>query len=88
MDRRLPGRGDRAERRHGDVHGLDGDIRFANGQQVTQAWNATVTQSGSTATARNVAWNGSLAAGATASFGFLASWTGTNAAPAVTCSFG
>jgi lysophospholipase L1-like esterase len=60
-------------------------LRFTDGQQVSQAWNATVAQTGTTATARNVGWNGSLAAGATATFGFLASWNGTNTAPTVTC---
>jgi mannan endo-1,4-beta-mannosidase len=58
---------------------------FANGQTVTQAWNATVTSSGSTVTARNVSYNGTLAAGATTTFGFLGSWTGTNSVPAVSC---
>jgi mannan endo-1,4-beta-mannosidase len=58
---------------------------FANGQTVTQAWNATVTSSGSAVTASNVSYNGSLAAGASTTFGFLGSWNGTNAAPAVSC---
>ncbi|GIF76838.1 cellulose binding domain-containing protein [Asanoa siamensis] len=55
------------------------------GQQVTQSWNAAVSQSGPAVTARNVAWNGSLAPGTSATFGFLAGWTGANPAPAVTC---
>jgi lysophospholipase L1-like esterase len=60
---------------------------FANGQQLSQAWNATPTQSGATVTARNVTYNGTLAPGGTTSFGFLASWNNTtNAVPAVTCS--
>jgi mannan endo-1,4-beta-mannosidase len=59
---------------------------FANGQTITQAWNATVTGSGSTETARNVSYNGSLGAGAGTTFGFLGSWTGTNTVPtAVAC---
>ncbi|MFG1651451.1 cellulase family glycosylhydrolase [Micromonospora sp. NPDC049275] len=58
---------------------------LANGQSVTQSWNATVTSSGSTVTARNVDHNGRLAAGATASFGFLGGWTGTNPTPQVSC---
>jgi len=58
---------------------------YANGQQISQAWNATVTQSGAAVTARNLDWNGSLPAGGSTSFGFLASWTGTNTAPTVTC---
>ena len=58
---------------------------YADGQQVTQAWNATVTSNGSSVTARNVSYNGSLAAGASTTFGFLGSWTGANSVPAVTC---
>lgn len=58
---------------------------FANGQQVTQSWNTTLSQSGATVTAHNAAYNGSLAAGASTSFGFLASWNGTNAVPSISC---
>jgi mannan endo-1,4-beta-mannosidase len=58
---------------------------FANGQTVSQAWNATVTSSGSSVTSRSVSYNGSLAAGAGTTFGFLGSWNGTNSAPAVSC---
>lgn len=58
---------------------------FANGQQVTQSWNTTLSQSGATVTAHNAAYNGSLAVGASTSFGFLATWNTTNAVPAVTC---
>ena len=60
-------------------------LTWANGQTITQAWNATVTTSGTVSTAKNVSYNGSLAAGGTANFGFLGSWTSTNSAPAVTC---
>jgi cellulase/cellobiase CelA1 len=61
---------------------------FANGQQVNQAWSATLTQVGAAVTARNVSYNGSLAAGATTSFGFLASLNGVNTAPVVACAAG
>ncbi|MEU5720229.1 cellulose binding domain-containing protein [Micromonospora sp. NPDC047738] len=54
---------------------------FANGQTVSQTWNATISNSGAEYTARNVDYNGRLGAGATTSFGFLASWNGTNTAP-------
>ncbi|UQU62154.1 cellulose binding domain-containing protein [Couchioplanes caeruleus] len=54
---------------------------FAAGQTVTQAWNATVTQSGSAVTARNAGYNGSIATNGTVSFGFNGSWTGSNPAP-------
>ncbi|MEV6851317.1 arabinofuranosidase catalytic domain-containing protein [Actinoplanes sp. NPDC051411] len=55
---------------------------FGAGQQVTQAWNTTLTQSGSQVTARNAGYNGSVATNGTVSFGFNGSWTGSNPAPA------
>ena len=55
---------------------------FSAGQQVTQAWNTTLTQSGSQVTATNAGYNGSVATNASASFGFNGSWTGSNPAPA------
>ncbi|MCG5468007.1 cellulase family glycosylhydrolase [Micromonospora sp. LAH09] len=58
---------------------------FANGQSVSQTWNATLTSSGATVTARNVDYNGRLAAGASTTFGFIGGWTGSNARPEVTC---
>ncbi|MFF5057224.1 cellulose binding domain-containing protein [Micromonospora sp. NPDC000663] len=55
---------------------------YAGGQQVAQAWNATVTQSGAQVTARNVDYNAAIATNGTAAFGFNASWNGSNPAPA------
>jgi cellulase/cellobiase CelA1 len=60
-------------------------VTFANGQRVTQAWSATVTQTGAAATARNAGWNGTLGAGGSTTFGFVATWSGANTPPAVTC---
>ncbi|WP_328473388.1 non-reducing end alpha-L-arabinofuranosidase family hydrolase [Actinoplanes sp. NBC_00393] len=54
---------------------------YGAGQTVTQAWNATVTQSGAAVTARNVSYNGSVATNGTVSFGFNGSWTGSNPVP-------
>jgi len=54
---------------------------FGAGQTITQAWNATATQSGSTVTATNASWNGSLATGASTSFGFNATWNSSNPVP-------
>ena len=48
---------------------------------VTQAWNATVAQSGSTVTARNLSYNGSVAAGGSATYGFNADWSGSDPRP-------
>jgi hypothetical protein len=56
---------------------------FGAGEQVTQAWNAAVTQSGTAVSAANLAWNGALAPGASTTYGFIGS--GTSGAPAVTC---
>src|SRR4051794_27755187 len=42
---------------------------FGAGQKVGQAWNATVTQSGSQTSAVNVSYNGAIATGGSASFG-------------------
>jgi mannan endo-1,4-beta-mannosidase len=58
---------------------------YANGQTISQAWNATVTSSGSAVTATNVSYNGALGAGASTEFGFLGSWNGTNSVPTASC---
>jgi GH43 family beta-xylosidase len=55
---------------------------FGAGQKVSQAWNATVTQSGSQVSAVNVSYNGAIATNGSTSFGFTGGWTGSNPAPA------
>jgi hypothetical protein len=55
---------------------------FGAGQTVGQHWSATITQSGSTVTARNAGYNGSLGTNASTSFGFNGSWNNsTNPVP-------
>ena len=54
---------------------------FTAGQTVTQAWNATVTQTGSAVTAKNVSYNASIATNGSVAFGFNGSWTSTNPPP-------
>ncbi|MFF3445634.1 cellulose binding domain-containing protein [Streptomyces sp. NPDC002667] len=56
---------------------------FADGQKVTQLWNADYTQSGTAVTARNVGWNANVAAGSSVGFGLTGSWTGANTRPTV-----
>jgi endo-1,4-beta-D-glucanase Y len=51
-------------------------------QRITNAWNATATQSGAEVTVANAAWNGTLATGASATFGFQATAGATAATPA------
>jgi lysophospholipase L1-like esterase len=62
--------------------------QFADGQAVSQSWNATVSSSGSTVTARNAGYNGALGAGASAQFGFTGTWNGTNSTPSPSCTAG
>ncbi|MFR9798712.1 cellulose binding domain-containing protein [Streptomyces sp. MS06] len=52
---------------------------YTGDEQVTAAWNATVTQSGRDVTATNAAWNGDLPTGGSVDFGLQG--TGTAAAP-------
>ena len=70
---------------------------LANGEQVTSAWNADISQSGSTVTASNVAshWNGTIGAnGGTVAFGYQANHNGSTSVPTtftlngVTCNDG
>ncbi|MEU7722593.1 cellulose binding domain-containing protein [Streptomyces tibetensis] len=54
---------------------------FADGQKLTQAWNAETAQSGAAVTAKNVGWNANVAAGSSVSFGFTAQRSDTNTKP-------
>ncbi|GFJ82963.1 cellulose binding domain-containing protein [Phytohabitans houttuyneae] len=63
------------------VNGWALAFSFPNGQQVTNSWNAAVTQSGAAVTARNAGYNGTIAAGGTVSFGFQGTHGGTNQPP-------
>jgi hypothetical protein len=65
----------------GTVNGWTLAYNLPSGQQVTSSWNATVSQSGSSVTARNVSWNGTLAPGGTASFGYQGTLSGTYSSP-------
>ena len=58
---------------------------WANGQRLTNSWNAATTTSGTSVTARNMPYNGSLGAGASTSFGFTAARSATNTAPTPVC---
>ncbi|MEU7876101.1 cellulose-binding domain-containing protein [Dactylosporangium sp. NPDC049140] len=56
---------------------------FTAGQTVTQAWNASVTQSGAAVSAADAGYNAPIATGASTSFGFNGSWNGSaNPSPA------
>ncbi|MFB7332474.1 endo-1,4-beta-xylanase [Streptomyces adustus] len=57
---------------------------YGAGQQITQAWNATCTQSGAAVSCVNASYNGSVPDGGSVTFGFNASWSGSNPLPTVT----
>jgi hypothetical protein len=63
------------------INGWTLGFTFPSGQQITNSWNAAVTQSGSSVTARNAGYNGSIAPGANATFGFQGTHGGTNGTP-------
>ncbi|MGW0434815.1 cellulase family glycosylhydrolase [Micromonospora sp. NPDC003197] len=58
---------------------------YADGQTISQVWNATLSGAGPSVTARNLAYNGGLAAGASTTFGFLGAWQGANSVPVLRC---
>ncbi|MEV1155580.1 cellulose binding domain-containing protein [Micromonospora chokoriensis] len=63
------------------INGWTLNYSLPSGQTVTNAWNATVSQSGSAVTARNVGHNGSIAPGGTASFGYQGTLNGSYSSP-------
>lgn len=63
------------------INGWSLVFNFPSGQQVTQGWNGTFTQSGSQVTITNLSYNGSLAPGASVSPGFNGSWSSSNTSP-------
>lgn len=54
---------------------------FANGQTITQIWNASYSQSGGNVSASNLSYNGTIAPGSNTNFGFNGSWNGSNSSP-------
>ncbi|MGC5317302.1 GH12 family glycosyl hydrolase domain-containing protein [Micromonospora arida] len=63
------------------INGWTLNYSLPSGQTVTNAWNATVSQSGSAVTARNVGHNGSIAPGGTATFGYQGTLNGSYSSP-------
>ncbi|MEU8111124.1 cellulose-binding domain-containing protein [Micromonospora sp. NPDC048947] len=54
---------------------------YAGDERVTSGWNATVSQSGSTVTARNASYNGSIPAGGSTEFGLQGTYGSSGGAP-------
>ncbi|KAB8139693.1 carbohydrate-binding protein [Chloroflexia bacterium SDU3-3] len=55
---------------------------FGGNQQVTNAWNATISPASGSVVASNMSYNASIPAGGSVSFGFQGSYSGTNTVPA------
>jgi endo-1,4-beta-xylanase len=55
---------------------------FPGDQKITNAWNATVTQTGTSVTATNASYNAIINPGGSTSFGFQGTWTANDTAPA------
>jgi hypothetical protein len=54
---------------------------FPGDQKITNAWNAQVSQSGSSVTAANASYNGTVPAGGSVDFGFQGTWSAGNPSP-------
>ncbi|MET8199041.1 cellulose binding domain-containing protein [Micromonospora taraxaci] len=63
------------------INGWTLNYSLPSGQTVTNAWNATVSQSGSAVTARHVGHKGSIVPGGTASFGYQVTMNGSYSSP-------
>jgi len=63
------------------INGWSVGFTFPGDQTVTSAWNAAITQSGSTVTAANLAYNRVLNPSATTSFGMQGTWHTSDAPP-------
>jgi cellulase/cellobiase CelA1 len=54
---------------------------FPGDQKVTNAWNATVTQTGAAASATNVSYDATIAPAGNVQFGFQGTWTANDTSP-------
>jgi arabinogalactan endo-1,4-beta-galactosidase len=63
------------------INGWTLAFSFSAGQQITQGWSGTFSQSGSLVTITNLSYNGTLAPGQTITLGFNGSWNGSNPNP-------
>lgn len=55
---------------------------FPGDQTITNAWNATVTQVGTSVTATSLSYNASIPSGGGQSFGFQGIWNTVDTSPA------
>ncbi len=63
------------------INGWTLKFSFPGDQRITNAWNATTTQSGTAVTAVNLSYNATITPGGNTSFGFQGTWTNSDAPP-------
>jgi endo-1,4-beta-xylanase len=63
------------------INGWKVTFSFPGDTHVTNAWNATVTQTGAAVSATNLSYNATIAPGGNTSWGFQGTWTSNDAAP-------
>ncbi len=63
------------------INGWTLKFTFPGDQKVTNAWNATVTQSGTSVTAVNLSYDATVSPAGSVSFGFQGTWTANDTAP-------
>nr|WP_225845876.1 cellulase family glycosylhydrolase [Streptomyces sp. HPF1205] len=67
------------------INGWTVAFTLPSGVQETSGWNATITQSGTSVSAKNLSYNGTLAAAGSTSFGLQGTASGTISTPTLTC---
>lgn len=63
------------------INGWTLTFTFPGDQEITNAWNATVTQTGASVTATNLSYNATISPGGSQTFGFQGTWTSSDASP-------
>jgi hypothetical protein len=64
------------------INGWTLTFTFLGDQKITSAWNAAVTQSGTSVTAANLSYNATISPGGSQTFGFQGTWNASDASPA------
>lgn len=63
------------------INGWTLNFSFPGDQKITNAWNATVTQSGAAVAAANASYNGAISPGGNTSFGFQGTFASNDSSP-------
>ena len=63
------------------LNGWTVGVTYGGDNHVTGAWNAAVTQSGTTVTATDLSYDAALPAGGSIEFGAIGTWSAADAAP-------